>query len=72
MTTLSSLAVCLPPPAARATFGRALAVPGPAFMVSVGCFYDDGQLYYDDGGSRRLVLSDPGASFHARVEPRPR
>jgi hypothetical protein len=25
---------------------------------------------YDEGGTRRLVLSDPGASFHARVEPR--
>jgi hypothetical protein len=27
---------------------------------------------YDDGGTPRLVLSDPGASFRARVEPRPR
>jgi len=42
-----------------------------SFEMPPGPYEGTIQLY-DDGGTPRLVLSDPGASFRARVEPRPR
>jgi hypothetical protein len=41
-----------------------------SFEMPPGPYEGTIQLY-DDGGTPRLVLSDAGASFHARVEPRP-
>jgi hypothetical protein len=52
--TLSSLAVRLAPPAARASFGRTRALAGPAFVVSLG--YADPRQLGDGprGGTVRL------------------
>jgi hypothetical protein len=42
-----------------------------SFEMPPGPYEGTIQLH-DDGGTPRPVLSDPGASFRARVEPRPR